>query len=255
LLIPVNVNVYALLLMHKNVGRAEMETSERTKRISICHIVGAGRFDEAELFRNEQDYVIAADGGYSHLEKLGIKPDLLLGDFDSLEHLPDFGNIIRLPMEKDDTDMFSAVKTGLSLGYRTFVLYGGVGGRLDHTLANIQTVAYLSTVGAAGYLVGEGRIITAVTDSELFFDGEQSGIISVFCHGSEAQGVDLKGLKYPLKDALLTSTMPLGVSNEFTGKPSSVSVKKGTLIVIWSDGAHKLLLDKRFTSCYACKNL
>ena len=151
--------------------------------------------------------------------------------------------------------MLYAVKHGLSLGHRTFILYGGMGGRLDHTLANIQTLAYLSAHGAAGYLVGEGKIITAVTDGELFFNRENKGIISVFCSGSEARGVYLKGLKYPLHDAVLTGDMPLGVSNEFTGRPSSVSVEKGTLVVLWSADSYKLLLDKRITSCYACENL
>lgn len=217
-----------------------MDHSGKTGRTPICHIIGAGTFEETELFHSDDDYIIAADGGYTHLQKLGITPDLLLGDFDSLEVIPDFDNIIRLPEEKDDTDMLFAVKEGLAMGHRLFIIYGGVGGRLDHTLANIQTIAYLSTVGAKGYLIGEGRVITAVTDGELFFDSAQRGLISVFCHGSEARGVDLRGLKYPLNDAVLTSTMPLGVSNEFIGQASSVSVKIGTLIVIWSEDEFRI---------------
>ena len=211
-----------------------MDPEKRKNSTSVCYIVGAGSFAERRILRESGDYIIAADGGYAHLDRIGIVPDLLLGDFDSLEKIPDLEQIIRLPKEKDDTDMLFAVKKGYSLGFRKFVLYGGVGGRLDHTLANIQTLAYLSQNGASGFLVGEGRVITAITNGKLDFKREREGILSVFCHGAEARGVELKGLKFPLNDAVLTATMPLGVSNEFIGSASSVSVKEGTLLIFWS---------------------
>lgn len=203
-------------------------------RNHICYIVGAGGVEGIALRPAAGDYVIAADGGFARLPQLGLKADLVLGDFDSLEEVPAHPNLRRYPSVKDDTDMMLAVKTGMELGYETFVLCGGVGGRLDHTLANFQTLTYLSRRGARGFLIGEGTVSTVVTDSALFFDETKRGILSVFCCGDRAEGVDLQGFKYPLSNAVLTCDMPLGVSNEFTGEPSRVSVRSGTLLALWS---------------------
>ncbi|MGE4483923.1 MAG: thiamine diphosphokinase [Oscillospiraceae bacterium] len=203
---------------------------------ATCCIVGAGFFDPDEFLPEGGDYIIAADGGLSPLRSLGVMPDLVVGDFDSLGHVPDHPNIIKHPVEKDDTDMMLAVKTGLQLGFSRFVIYGGLGGRLDHTLANIQTLEHIAINGGRGYLVGGGTVITAVTDGCVNFVPKESGGISVFSGGDRADGVYLTGLKYPLVNAALTSSIPLGVSNKFTGVRSTVSVKSGTLIVMWQGG-------------------
>jgi len=202
-------------------------------KTKICYIIGAGSVDGIVLRPETGDYVIAADGGFSHVEKLKVKADLVLGDFDSLPYIPDHPNIVRHSSVKNDTDMMLCAKSGLELGYITFVLYGGVGGRLDHTLANLQMLAWLSRRGKRAFLVGEGIVITAVTNGTLFFDEARRGTISVFCSGDKAVGVNLEGLKYPLTDATLSCDVPLGVSNEFTGGKSVVSVREGTLIVLW----------------------
>jgi len=201
----------------------------------VCYIVGAGSFDNTVFNVQKDDCVIAADGGYKYLEKLNINPDLLLGDFDSLDEIPIHPNIIKHPKQKDDTDMMLAVKTGLELGYKCFVIYGGLGGRLDHTMANIQTITHLSRQGAKAYLVGEGIVITAVTNGKIEFDSSKNGVVSIFCNGSYAKGVYLKNLKYELNNATLTSDIPIGVSNEFIGKDSTVTVNDGTLVVMWSE--------------------
>jgi len=199
----------------------------------ICYIVGAGSVAGVRLRPEAGDYVIAADGGFSHLQRLGIKADAVLGDFGSLPVVPDHPNLVRYPSEKDDTDMMLAARKGAEMGYHTFVLCGGLGGRLDHTLANLQTLTWLSRRGKRGFLLGADMIAAAVTDGTLSFDRNKRGTLSVFCSGDKATGVTLKGLKYPLRDATLTCDMPLGVSNEFTGAESAVSVQKGTLIVLW----------------------
>ena len=199
----------------------------------VCYIVGAGTFSGRGLEPGRSDLVIAADGGYAPLAQRGVRVDLVVGDFDSLDQIPDHPNVLRLPKEKDDTDMLYALRVGLDRGFREFRLYGGTGGRIDHTLANLQCLAWLSTLGARGVLVGEGWAAEAVTDGTLTFGPEHRGFVSVFCHGDKARGVCLRGLKYPLTDAELTSCFPLGVSNEFTGVESSVTVGKGTLIVVY----------------------
>ncbi len=201
--------------------------------MKTCYIVGAGEFEPRLFCPGPEDPVIAADGGYAHITNLGRAADFVVGDFDSLGSPPAHPRVLVARAEKDDTDMLLAVKHGLSLGCRRFVLLGGTGGRVDHTLANIQTLAFLSRRGARGYLAGGGAVMTAVTDGELRFGGGFAGLLSVFCLGDKAAGVYEEGLKYPLADATLTMDLPLGVSNEFTGRESRVAVAQGTLLLVW----------------------
>lgn len=181
----------------------------------------------------ENTLVIAADRGLAHLEKRGVVPHLIVGDFDSLGRIPQGEHIIRHPVEKDDTDMMLAIKTGLEQGCRRFLLYGGLGGRLDHTYSNLQALVYLARHGASGWLLGQGMAVTALRNGRLDFAPGRSGSLSVFCPDGEARGVTLTGLYYPLRDAVLTSAFPLGVSNQFTGQAASVSVEDGTLLLMW----------------------
>lgn len=200
-----------------------------------CFIFGAGDFHGLLTVPTPNDFVIAADGGFRYLQTLRIDPDLVLGDFDSLGAPPEHPHVMRVPSEKDDTDMMLAIKTALSRGYRTIIIYGGLGGeRIDHTLANIQALQYAARRGARAYLVGDRTVITAIMNDTLHFTADFQGFISVFCGGSEARGVFLRGLKYPLTDAILTCDVPLGVSNEFCGVPASVEVRDGVVIVTWA---------------------
>lgn len=197
-----------------------------------CIIFCAAEFDALARPLAEDDFVIAADGGLRHTEKLGIVPQEILGDFDSLGYTPTGANVF--PVEKDDTDAMLAVRRGLELGYREFVLYGSVdGSRLDHTVANFQTLQFLADRGAVGYLVGKDFLITVVKDGAIAFPAGCRGTVSVFCLGSDASGVTLEGLYYPLKNGTLTAGFPLGVSNHFTGEPARISVAQGSLLVLW----------------------
>lgn len=197
-----------------------------------CIIFCAAEFDALARPLAEDDFVIAADGGLRHTEKLGIVPQEILGDFDSLGYTPTGANVF--PVEKDDTDAMLAVRRGLVLGYREFVLYGSVdGSRLDHTVANFQTLQFLADRGAVGYLVGKDFLITVVKDGAIAFPAGCRGTVSVFCLGSDASGVTLEGLYYPLKNGTLTAGFPLGVSNHFTGEPARISVAQGSLLVLW----------------------
>ena len=198
----------------------------------LCFIVGTmepGKIPSPE----EGDLLLAADGGLTHLERRGLTPHLIVGDFDSLGRVPEGNNIIRHPVEKDDTDTMLAIKTGLERGYRDFLLYGCLGGRLDHAYANLQALTFLARRGASGWLLGEGLAVTAIRNGRLDFAPEHEGVISVFCPDGEARGVTLTGLHYPLRNAVLTSAFPLGVSNRFTGEAASVSVEDGTLLIMW----------------------
>ena len=197
-----------------------------------CLIFCAAEFDTLVQEAAKDDFIIAADGGLAHLQKLNISPNEILGDFDSLGYTPTDAQVF--PVEKDDTDAMLAVRRGLSLGYREFVLYGSLDGpRLDHTVANFQVLQFLADRGAWGYLVGRNQIVTVVKDGSLVFPESAEGILSVFCLGADAEGITLENLYYPLENGKLTSGFPLGVSNHFVGRQAKISVKNGSLLVIW----------------------
>ena len=197
-----------------------------------CIIFCAAGFEALARPIGAGDHVIAADGGLRHTRKLGITPDTVLGDFDSLGFTPEGANVF--PVEKDDTDAMLAVRRGLQLGYREFLLYGSLDGpRLDHTVANFQTLQYLADHGAVGYLIGSTTMVTVVKDGSIAFPAGATGTVSVFCMGPDAQGVTLEGLYYPLQNGTLTPGFPLGVSNHFTGANAKISVETGSLLVLW----------------------
>ena len=197
-----------------------------------CIIFCAAECDRLARPISPGAFVIAADGGLRHTEKLGITPNAVLGDFDSLGYTPEGANVF--PVEKDDTDSMLAVRKGLELGYKEFLLYGSLDGpRLDHTVANFQTLQYLADHGATGYLVGLQYIVTVIKNETIRFSKDAEGIISVFCLGPDAKGVTETGLQYTLDNATLTSGFPLGVSNHFIGEASEITVKDGSLLVMW----------------------
>ena len=201
-----------------------------------CIIFCAAEFDTLARPLEPGDYVIAADGGLRHTEKLGIAPNEILGDFDSLGFTPMGASVF--PVEKDDTDAMLAVRRGLSLGYREFFLYGSLDGpRLDHTVANFQTLQFLADHGAVGYLVGNRTIVTVVKDGSVAFSAGKSGNLSVFCMGPDARGVTERGLYYGLTNGVLTAGFPLGASNHFTGEQAVISVEDGSLLVLWDRSA------------------
>lgn len=212
------------------------------KNKKLCYIIGAGDFygfsEKARPENNNLDLslIIAADGGYARLKELDIKPHILIGDFDSFSlsaDVPADIETIVLPKEKNDTDTFAAVKIGLERGFGIFHIYGGTGGRFEHTLANMQCLAYIAENGAQGFIYGEDFVVTVIKNGKISFDSSYSGYVSVFAYSEEAHGVSIKGLKYELDRVILTSNTSLGVSNEFIGKTSTVSVENGVIIVVF----------------------
>lgn len=206
----------------------------------ICYIIGAYHGEDAVILPTSRDFVIAADGGYAALEALGVKANLVVGDFDSLGYVPEAEKIVQHPVRKDDTDTLLAIRLGLEQGYKNFVITGALGGRLDHTFANLQALLFLRDHGARGVLYGDGFAATAVTNGSITVEGE--GTLSVFTMDATARGVFLRDVSYPLENAELTNSFPLGVSNEFIGKPAVIGVEQGTLLVMWQ--ANKEALPK-----------
>lgn len=200
-----------------------------------CFIFAAGTFYGLRERPAPGDFVIAADAGYQTCLRVGVTPDLLLGDFDSMEIPADFSNIRRSPVEKDDTDTMLAIKTGLAEGCGEFYLYGGTGGkRLDHTLANLQSLLYLCRRGARGWLYDNDFVWTVIENESLTVEKTvEWGLFSAFCLGDRAEGIDETGFQYPLRDAILTPEFPLGVSNHILESAATITVRRGALAVGW----------------------
>lgn len=213
-----------------------MDKPDKSKNTGICYIAGAGDCTRLLLQPGKEDMVIAVDGGYDYLKNQRI--DLVIGDFDSLPYLPVHPNVIRLQPEKNDTDMLAAIKEGMKQGYRIFHIYGGMGGRFSHTHANIQCLSFLAKNGASGYLHSEKETLTIIQNAKLSFTEQASGYVSVFAYSGIAAGVTERGLKYRLDQAVLTDSFPIGISNEFMGKPSEIIVEKGQLLIITAYGEH-----------------
>ncbi|KAB8286789.1 thiamine diphosphokinase [Bifidobacterium avesanii] len=215
---------------------------------AICVIFGAGEYYPGPANRPTVPagaFVIAADGGLDHARAFGVEPDMVIGDFDSLEgSRPAPGeHTIALPPQKDDPDLLSALKVGWAHGCREFHVYGGLGGRVDHSISGITLMALLATRGGVGFLHGDGTVVTAITDGELAFPANDVGpgrMVSVFSHSDASHDVNEPGLKYQLKHGELTNVMVQGVSNEFLpGEPSAISVREGTLVVTFPAEAPK----------------
>ena len=200
-----------------------------------CFIFAAGSFYGLRETPGAGDFVIAADAGFRLCRSLGILPDLLLGDFDSMEAPKDFAHLIRVPVEKDDTDTMLAVREGLRQGCGDFRIYGGTGGkRLDHTLANFQALLYLRRHGARGYLYDNDFCWTAMENETLTLARQVDwGIVSLFPQDGAAEGVTLTGLQYPLTGARLTPDVGLAVSNHFLAEQAVITVRRGALLVGW----------------------
>lgn len=212
-----------------------------------CVIISAGSFVPVDIPLYEGDYCIACDAGFKYAQEMGILPDLIVGDFDSASEqdpivlrsieeiaLHDPDRIVRLNVVKDDTDTMKAVKIGLEKGYRKFYLYGATGGkRIDHSIANIQTLLFIKHNGGKGYIMDSDKMLMIAENEEISFNVGNTGYLSVFSLSEASKGVTLKGLMYTLEDGELKNDFPLGVSNEFIiDEKASVSVKDGTLLII-----------------------
>ena len=198
--------------------------------MGICYIVGAGAFF-GDFAPTEEDLVIAADGGLDTLRSLDIRVDLAVGDFDSARGVPSGIETVRFKVEKDETDMHLAYLEGKRRGYTEFRIYGGVGGRVDHTFANYCLLAYIAENGDAAVLYDREYIAYAIKNKSTRVAGDAGKGVSVFAFGGEARGVSVKGLYYEADGVTLSPSFPLGASNHKTGGEGEISVKDGILLI------------------------
>lgn len=204
--------------------------------MKTCLIISGGDF--APLAESlEYDYVIACDHGYDHALKLGIVPNLILGDFDSCAF--DKESVTDIPIEthpvcKDDTDTMLAIKKALALGYRNIVIICALGSRFDHSLANIQSMAYVAEHGGTCELFGEGEQLKTLSCGSVKLPYKENYSLSLFSLTDKCEGVSISGSEYDCEDVTLTNTFPLGVSNKWKEDFVTVSVKSGILLTVES---------------------
>lgn len=229
---------------------------------AVCGIVAAGELREAELhmlsafpFVKGRDLLIAADGGVCYLKEAGLTPDVIVGDSDSyfdsvsketvnassfqnaMQSFAASSEILSYPVEKDDTDMMLAIKLGFSRGYRSFCIFGALGGMLYHTVANLQSLLYIAENGGTGVIYDNGNRIVCIKNSILYLPPEkevsEGSKFSVFSFSGKSSGVSVQGAKYCLENAVLTNSFPLGAGNSrLAGHPLTIGVENGTLLII-----------------------
>ncbi len=197
-----------------------------------CYIFGAMPVDDFPFNPTENDLVIAADAGINNTKKFNITPDYIVGDFDSLGYIPTSNNTIVYPVEKDDTDTILAVKLALEKGCKSFRIFGCIGGRLDHTFANIQTCDFIRENGGNAVFFGNDENFCILKNNKITFSERSSGNISVFAL-ENSSGVTIKNLYYEMNKGELTPDYPLATSNKFISAKSTISVENGKLLVIW----------------------
>ncbi len=207
---------------------------EKQKRAVI---IGASRVNKKVLKSvniTPNDLVICCDGGYYHCDRYNIEPDVVLGDFDSIDvgTIPSSYNIIKLNPEKDDTDTIYAIRYAIERGYTSIALIGIMGGRVDHSFASIQTLLFVHSLKAKAIIYDTSTTAFLLVNGSLTLPKCKNSYLSVFSIEEKAEGVSIKDSKYPLKDATVYNNYPIGVSNEFVDSPVEISVKKGKLLIM-----------------------
>lgn len=181
------------------------------------------------------DLVLCADGGYDAARRQGIKPDMVLGDFDSIR-APQVGDcpVTRVSRHKDETDTFLCLRAGMEKGCRSFIILGGLSGRLDHTMANLQLMAYGREKGLDVWILNENNMACMLGPGEHRIPRREGVKLSLFSYTEKCTGIHLSGVEYPLENAELTFTFPLGVSNEFKAGEAAIRFESGLLLLILS---------------------
>ena len=200
-----------------------------------CIIVSAGPVEERQPIPADftDSYVIACDAGWKNCQKLGLTPDLVLGDFDSSEK-PALLGVVVLPREKDDTDTHYAARRAVEMGFSQVLMLGALGGaRMEHTLANLGTGLWLEQQGVQVALLNpRTRVSFLLPGQPRRYPKEQYQYFSTFPMEGQTQDICMTGAKYPLEHASLSVVYPLGVSNEWQSEEIQLKIGQGALIVL-----------------------
>ena len=204
--------------------------------MSRCVLIGGAGIRRYDLLRprlREDDFIVCCDSGLKHREPLGVTADLIVGDFDSHENPRLSTETIVLPREKDDTDTFYAAKEMLARGFRDFWLIGVCGGRLDHTLGNLALLEYLTARGAKALATDDYSDLEIIPAGTAAVVEDVYPFFSLLNISGRAEGITIRGAKYPLSDADITCEFPYGISNEvLPGQRAEITLRAGSLLLI-----------------------
>ena len=184
----------------------------------------------------KDDLIIAADAGWCNAKSLGVTPQILVGDFDSLGEpdVPEDTEIIRLPAEKDDTDTQVAVRIALERGADEIVIIGGLDGRLDHTLSSLAILEYLDLKHVHALMTSGKNRARFLRNNSTLIARSDFRYLSLIAADAKVKGVTVEGCKYPLNRATLTRLNQYTVSNEITGNCTLIDVRRGGVWIVES---------------------
>ena len=199
-----------------------------------CLIISGGEYPGLPAATDVFSYIIACDRGWLYAKKAGLIPDLVIGDFDSSPVPKDRASVEIYPERKDDTDTMLAAKHALKLGYSDITICCAFGGRMDHTLANIQAAAFIVSSGGEAELIGKDTLAFAFTGTKKAFPKKGEYSFSIFSLSDQCTGVSIRGSQYDCENIVLTNSFPLGVSNAWSEDVIEVAAGSGILLVVES---------------------
>ena len=208
--------------------------------MSVCYIFSGGKYSINDLKTFDipkPDYVISADAGFINASLSNFKTECLIGDFDTLKTLPEkdyVGEIQRFKCEKDDTDTMLAARLAVKKGYDEIYFFGALGGRLDHSFANIQTLNFVSNNKKRGFIISENEFVTILLPGKHYIKKKNGFTLSLFSISEKTEGISVIGTKYTLNDGNISYDFPIGVCNEIVSSEAEISFSKGKLLVICS---------------------
>lgn len=195
-------------------------------------LAGAQTEDSLCALLRPEDFLLTADAGWQTAQRWGLFPDLAIGDWDSGPHPPPAVPCIDLVPEKDDTDTHYAARLAAEKGFGEVLILGGTGGRLDHTLANISTLLFLTNRGVRAQMADARTFLTVLQNGTLSLRHRAGYYLSLLPLAGEARGITVRGVKYPLENAVLHAEYPLGVSNCITEESAQITVSDGSLLIL-----------------------
>jgi thiamine pyrophosphokinase len=209
------------------------------KRAIIFYNGDLSNLQKAKQYINSTDFIVCADGGANHATKLGIKPDVIIGDFDSLPEIEQkkFAKqkvqFITFEREKDETDSELAIQFAIKKGFKTILIFGLFGSRIDHMLTNIFSLDFVSSINVNVTMI-EGNQEIRVIKNKIKLYGKKNDLVSLIPLKGDAKQVTTKNLQYPLKNETLKFGYSRGISNVFTKATAEISLREGSLLVIHS---------------------
>jgi len=193
----------------------------------------------SKYIKNEKyDYIICADGGANHLYNMGIIPNYIIGDLDSIDkdviNYYKKQNVLfeKFPSKKNETDSELCIFLANKLNAYKVDLFATLGGRIDHTLANINLLYYIREQKIVPRIISEKEDIYIAINESIQIKGKKEDIISIIPIKGDAKGITLENLEYNLNNYNMKYSSPLGISNIMLSDECSITVKEGSVLII-----------------------